>query len=974
MADNSKKEYAVTNTRPFNRRRPDHQTWPKLVAHFVPTSLSPTSCAEEVQRFNNIEIQANVRWLSNPEGKAHSSMVFATQERDRAECLKNGIWIQGQHLQVVHFKSFTPKTQCRRCLKLGNDPVLCKRRYVCGYCAGRHPTKEHSCKDCNSKVPCAHAPAKFANCNQTGHTAFDKDKCEVASQPAIPIPDRPGAPITHPLPSGTLFQDKGPQGSGLYSCISHPSFRPLLPQETTDLSSIKTRPRVMTYIRKSFSFDVNPSFDLVSDPDMQVLEVITPIEHFYIVNIYNQADEKKSFTVQRFLDLHLPITPALIVGDLNLHHPWWNPLAKSSPLAERLTCHLHSVQATLLIDHATIESHGGTFHRPNSKKTSIIDLAFSIGFRSLHWQDWSYLPGTGSDHEAVSLRAFLPAYQTARPLPPQFCTEKTNWEKFRKRLEEVAVSLESTIDAAANRGDFDGVASSLQQAVQEATNGSIPVKRPCDRSKAWWCPELTDQRMRYHRAFRRYKRDPSRDTETACKEARNSYFQAIDRAKTDHWFTFLAEAKGKEIFTAYNYTKPRTDPSIPSLRYEVNGKVEIANSFSGKCEALVSTLLKRPQQLDHPPSPSTLPPLPPPSPTGPRSRARSSKGDWQWPILTPSEIERLSRTWKTAIGIVLPKRNKPDYSRPKAYPPISLLPCLSKLLEKLFANRLAYLANVEPDLLESSQIGGRKQRSAIDAALLLQHYIERHRQEKKIITAIFLPDKLIQILRKLHLPDELLRWLTHFLCGRKIKLLFNGQLSESYAISGLPQGSPVSPILFLLYVRFVSAQNGTLQLSYMDDFALAASSTSAKKNCRVLQDALRLLFDKADKAGATFEVEKTELIHFHRGRQPLLDTIDPRRGNQAQILEKRLTLANGALQGIQRITRQRTGLGINALRQLYVTCVSTVADYGSLLWFERRGCQSLWEQYQKLQNRALATIKGVNQPTKSTKSVTALNH
>ncbi|KAK8076813.1 hypothetical protein PG996_002983 [Apiospora saccharicola] len=86
--------------------------------------------------------------------------------------------------------------------------------------------------------------------------------------------------------------------------------------------------------------------------------------------------------------------------------------------------------------------------------------------------------------------------------------------------------------------------------------------------------------------------------------------------------------------------------------------------------------------------------------------------------------------WKTPIGIVLPKRNKPDYSRPKAYRPISLLPYLSKLLEKLFANRLAYLANVEPDLLESSQIGGRKQRSATDAALLLQHYIERHRQEK----------------------------------------------------------------------------------------------------------------------------------------------------------------------------------------------------------------------------------------------------
>ncbi|KAK8093085.1 uncharacterized protein PG998_014486 [Apiospora kogelbergensis] len=377
--------------------RPD--TWPKLVAHFVPTSLSPTSFAEEVKRFNDIEIQGNVRWLSKPEGKAHSSMVFAVQEGDGTECLKNGIWIQGQHLQVVRFKSFTPKTQCRRCLKLGHDPVLCRGR---------------------------------------------------------PSPE------------------------------------------------------------------VNPRFDLVSDPYMQVLEVITPIENFYIVNIYNQADEKGSLTVQR--------------GDLNLHHPWWNPLAKSSPLAERLTCHLQSVQATLLIDHAAIESHGGTFHRPNSKRTSVIDLAFSIGFRCLHWQDWSYLPGTGSDHEAVSLER-PPSIPDSKTASPQFCT--------KGRLGKVSKTTQGGC--------------CLSRSIEEATNGSIPVKRPCDRSKAWWCPDLTVQRMRYHRAFRRYK-GSSRDMETACKEARNSYFQAIDRAKTDHWFTFLAEANGKEIFTAYSYTKTKNRP------------------------------------------------------------------------------------------------------------------------------------------------------------------------------------------------------------------------------------------------------------------------------------------------------------------------------------------------------------------------------------------------------------------------------
>lgn len=63
----------------------------------------------------------------------------------------------------------------------------------------------------------------------------------------------------------------------------------------------------MTYIRKTFHFEVDPRFDLVSDPYMQILEVITPIENFYIVNIYNHADEKGSFIVQRFLTSTCPL-------------------------------------------------------------------------------------------------------------------------------------------------------------------------------------------------------------------------------------------------------------------------------------------------------------------------------------------------------------------------------------------------------------------------------------------------------------------------------------------------------------------------------------------------------------------------------------------------------------------------------------------------------------------------------------------
>jgi hypothetical protein len=76
--------------------------------------------------------------------------------------------------------------------------------------------------------------------------------------------------------------------------------------------------------------------------------------------------------------------------------------------------------------------------------------------------------------------------------------------------------------------------------------------------------------------------------------------------------------------------------------------------------------------------------------------------------------------WKQATGVILKKPGKPDYSAPKAYRVIALLNCLGKVVKRLLAKRLGALAEVSGNrLLYSSQIGGRAQKSAIDASLLL---------------------------------------------------------------------------------------------------------------------------------------------------------------------------------------------------------------------------------------------------------------
>ena len=87
--------------------------------------------------------------------------------------------------------------------------------------------------------------------------------------------------------------------------------------------------------------------------------------------------------------------------------------------------------------------------------------------------------------------------------------------------------------------------------------------------------------------------------------------------------------------------------------------------------------------------------------------------------------------WRTGLGAVLKKHNKPDYSLPKSYRIITLLNCLGKIAEKIVANRLAYLGE-NSSLLDTEQMGGRKNHSAIDAVMNVVHDIEIANRNKNV--------------------------------------------------------------------------------------------------------------------------------------------------------------------------------------------------------------------------------------------------
>ena len=109
----------------------------------------------------------------------------------------------------------------------------------------------------------------------------------------------------------------------------------------------------------------------------------------------------------------------------------------------------------------------------------------------------------------------------------------------------------------------------------------------------------------------------------------------------------------------------------------------------------------------------------------------------------------------------------------------------------------------------------------------------------------------------------MISWTRFFLTERLLRLSFDGQSEEFSPIeSGIPQGSPISPILFLIYIRDLFQSVSNFSLSYMDDLSISTSSTSLQKNVRTLSLVVAALFRKGEETAIQFDPAKTELIHF----------------------------------------------------------------------------------------------------------------
>ena len=88
-------------------------------------------------------------------------------------------------------------------------------------------------------------------------------------------------------------------------------------------------------------------------------------------------------------------------------------------------------------------------------------------------------------------------------------------------------------------------------------------------------------------------------------------------------------------------------------------------------------------------------------------------------------------------------------------------------------------------------------------------------------------------------------WIECFINNRYLQLAFNGNKQEKTSFKiGILQGSPVSSILFLIYIRNIFPEINIIHIrspSYVDNIALSYSLNSIKNNCEILKLAIKKL-------------------------------------------------------------------------------------------------------------------------------------
>lgn len=205
--------------------------------------------------------------------------------------------------------------------------------------------------------------------------------------------------------------------------------------------------------------------------------------------------------------------------------------------------------------------------------------------------------------------------------------------------------------------------------------------------------------------------------------------------------------------------------------------------------------------------------------------------------------------WKHAQIIVIAKPGKPP-TEVTSYRPISLLPLISKLFDRLLLSRIQETSPLN-DLIPHHQFGFRRHHLTIHQCHRLVNTIKESLEGKNVCASVFLDieqafdrvwhEGLLYKIKK-RLPDQLYLTLKSYLTDRYFQVKYEDALSGYHLIkAGVSQGSVLGPFLYLMFTQDVPLTTDTFMATFADDTAILSSDPNPIQASDKIQRHLNIL-------------------------------------------------------------------------------------------------------------------------------------
>ena len=338
--------------------------------------------------------------------------------------------------------------------------------------------------------------------------------------------------------------------------------------------------------------------------------------------------------------------------------------------------------------------------------------------------------------------------------------------------------------------------------------------------------------------------------------------------------------------------------------------------------------------------------------------------------------------WRTSN--ITPIHKKDSRSKAENYRGVHLTAQLCKSLESIIKEDI--VDHLEKHkLIRNSQHGFQAGKSCVTNLLEFLEEVTKDIDEGKPVDIIYMdfmkafdkvPHKrLIKKIKQHGIGGKLLRWIEQWLTNRKQRVVLKGEGSEwEDVISGVPQGSVLGPLLFIIYINDIETGVKSTLSKFADDCKIKKKVENVVDATEVQTD-LNTLVKWSEKWQMSFHPDKCKVLHLGYNNQKnkyYIKDAEIKKVKEekdlgvliSEDLKPKKQIANivkKANRLLGMISRTLTCKNKANIMNLYKTLVRPILDYAAAIWNPHQ--KKDIEKLERVQRRATRMIRGLRNLT-----------